>query len=157
MDVQAGICKISPSQLQWVRGIDVSGRFGQWSVASDFRVAAAPTPAQSFNSTSGQTPKFSWSAVAGAVNYTLQLKNMNTGATVQLVHNLTTTSCTVPTDLPHGNYRWWAAAICVNAQPAVWSNPTDFSLGGWASLIQTSGTFSSTPTSTCLAVGGAAR
>jgi Ca2+-binding RTX toxin-like protein len=145
------------SYRMWVRGIDASGRFGQWSALAEFRIAAAPTPVGPLNSTFDQTPTFSWTAVAGAATYTFQLRNMETGATVQIEQDLTTTSFTVPTDLPNGNYRWWSAAFGVNSQPAVWSSPTDFSIGGWASFTQTAGTFGTTPTFNWLAVDGAAR
>jgi len=140
----------------WVRGLDASGRFGQWSVASDFRVAAAPSPIGPFNSTFSQMPTFSWTSVAGAINYTFQLRNMDTGVTVQLVQNLTTTSFTVPSNLPNGNYRWWSAVVGSNSPTAIWSNPTNFSIGGWASFTNAPGTFGSTPTFNWLAVGGAA-
>ena len=141
----------------WVRGIDASGRFAQWSVAANFRVASAPTPIDPVASTFDRTPTFTWTPVTGAVTYSFQLRNLTTGVTVHNILNLPAPTWTAPTDLPTGNYRWWSIAIGPNSLAGNWSAPTDFSIGGFAKFTTPSGTYTTTPTFNWLVVGGAAR
>ena len=141
----------------WVRGIDASGRFAQWSVAANFRIATAPVPINPVASTFDRTPTFNWTPVTGAVTYSFQLRNLATGVTVHNIQNLPTPTWTAPTDLPTGNYRWWSIAVGANSLAGSWSAPTDFYIGGSAKFTTPSGTWSTTPTFNWLAVGGAAR
>lgn len=141
----------------WVRGINASGQFGQWSSLVSFRVATAPTPIGPSTSTFDRTPTFTWGAVTGAATYTFQLRNMTTGITINTVQNLGTPTWTAPTSLPIADYRWWSVAIGVDGWAANWSVPTDFSVGGATRFTTPSGTLSTTPTFTWLAVDEAAR
>lgn len=141
-----------------VRGVNATGKFGQWSSVVNFRVATAPvliSPSAS-TATFDQTPTFTWGSVAGAVSYSFQLRNMTTGRLVRTVHNLNTRTWTEPADLPVGNYRWRSRAVGAMKLAANWSKPTDFSVGGVVRFTTPSGTLSKTPTFNWLTAGEAA-
>ncbi|MBL8817435.1 MAG: hypothetical protein JNL58_15515, partial [Planctomyces sp.] len=141
----------------WVRGIDASGRAANWSIAADFRVATAPTAVEPLASTFDRTPLFAWTPVAGAVSYSITVRNMTNGLTIHNVQNIVSTSWTAPADLQTGNYRWWVQAIGTNGVAANWSSAIDFHVGGAARFSNPSSSYSQTPTFNWLAVGGAAR
>ncbi|MBL8811907.1 MAG: hypothetical protein JNM43_17210, partial [Planctomycetaceae bacterium] len=125
----------------WVRGIDASGRWGQWSTMATFRVAAAPVVTGPLAPTFDRTPTFEWNAVAGALTYSLTVRNVNTGAVLYNITGLTTTSWTPGSDMADGSYRWQVVAYGIGGLAGNWSAPVEIYVGGRP-------TFTNTPTGT---------
>jgi Ca2+-binding RTX toxin-like protein len=141
----------------WVRAIDISGRGTLWSAAADFRIVTPPTPIAPTVATLDRTPTFTWTAVAGAVSYKFELRNVTTGAAVYKIDNLTTPTHTAAANLAAGNYRWWAVAVGANSLAGYWSVASDFTIPAPAQFTTPSGTLSATPTFNWLAVPAAVR
>lgn len=114
----------------WVRGIDTAGGTSAWSAAVDFDTVPAPSLTAPGVSTFNRRPTFVWNHVAGAVQYDVFVKNLNTGATTFYPKGITTTNWTPPTSLPDGPYRWWVQARSAQNISSLWSAPADVYIGG---------------------------
>lgn len=128
-----------------------------WSPAIDFQVAPAPIPTAGINPTFDQTPTLTWSTVAGAVSYDLQVRNQTTGITF-INQNVSSSSFTPTANLADGPYRWWVRARSAQNVLSLWSPAADFSVGGRTSVLSPTGSTSDrTPTFTWKPVDGATR
>jgi hypothetical protein len=142
----------------WVRGIAADGLAGSWSRMTEFSVEKAPMINPGNPSTYDRTPEFAWSAVTGAVTYTVYLRNLATGATTYNQSNITATNWTPPSDLIIGPYSLWVAATGAHDVRKIWSASRDIHVGGVASLLTPGGIVnSSTPTFSWQAIDGAVR
>jgi hypothetical protein len=73
--------------------------------------------------------KFSWSAVPGAAQYDLWVRNLTTGQDqVIREQNLKTTSFTATTGLAPANYVWWIKAINNSGLHSTWSAAGKFTV-----------------------------
>ncbi len=114
----------------WVRAKDGTGAAGEWSTVATTDPSGRPVLLGPTGSSTDSTPTITWTAVAGASGYVLQVDNLTT-ATSQIIreNNLTTNSFNVVTALSSGNYRFWVRAInATNNGPGPWSIPIDFSV-----------------------------
>jgi hypothetical protein len=114
----------------WVRAKNGSGAAGEWSTAATTDPSGRPVLLGPLGAIADSTPTITWSAVAGASRYVLQVDNLTT-ATSQVIRedNLTTNSFDVVTALSSGNYRFWVRAInAANNAPGPWSIPFEFSV-----------------------------
>jgi hypothetical protein len=142
----------------WVRGIDAAGVPAQWSSATEFVVAKAPTITFGQNPTFDRTPEFSWEPVTGADHYEVFVRNRNTGATTIYERAIGGTNWTPAADLADGPYRWWAIAVSAENVRGLWSEPQDTYIGGRSDVLTPTGTMTdTTPAFTWRAVDGAVR
>jgi len=112
----------------FVRAVNGVGVAGQWSVAKDFTVFAAPVIQQPLAGSSfDRTPTFQWSAVAGATLYDLFVSNKTTGAVVLRNKAITGTSLTATKDFSTGDYDVWVRAIG-GKFISIWSVVRSFSI-----------------------------
>ena len=145
------------SYRAWVRGLDASGVFAEWSRPIDFNVLPVVTVIGPVNSTFDRTPTFTWNAVPGAVGYDLVLLNAHS-VVVSNPKNIVGTSFTQPTDLPVGLYGWRVFAVSANVQRSPSATTVEFFVGGRSTLLTPSGTTSDTkPTFRWTPVDGVAR
>jgi predicted phage tail protein len=115
----------------WINTISANG-YSQSGAPTDFSVgAAAVVPAApSITGTSGlaNQPTINWSAVSGAVTYSVYLINLDTSAVINSQTGIATTSSTPGAALADGRYRIWVSATNA-AGSSPWSTPFDFSIG----------------------------
>ncbi|MCP4174852.1 MAG: hypothetical protein GY758_29235 [Fuerstiella sp.] len=114
----------------WVRAINGTGAAGEWSSVATTDPSGRPGLQGPLGTITDTTPIITWTAVAGASGYVLQVDNLTT-ATSQIIreNNLTTNSFNVVTALSAGNYRFWVRAInATNSVPGPWSIPFDFTV-----------------------------
>jgi len=111
----------------WVQPVNSQAFRGNWSLFSQFIVTTAPTQIAPVNVTTNGTTKFSWSAVPGATQYDLWVRNLTTGQD-QVIRqtNLKTTSFTATTPLAPANYVWWIKAINGSGLHSSWSTAGNF-------------------------------
>ena len=129
---------------------------GSWSLPVDFVPGPAPTPTQ-IAPTFGREV-LSWSSVAGAVAYEVQLKNLKSGANVALTTVSGTTFTPSEALLSGEKYRWWVRGKNAQNVFSAWSGPSDFYAGGQTEILTPTGTVSNLmPTFTWKSVTGAAR
>jgi hypothetical protein len=114
----------------WVRGIAADGTAAIWSPVTDFYVAPAAVVTAGMNSTFDRTPTFAWNAVTGATSYEVKVRNRQTGVAVISQTGVTSTSWTVPSDLPDGPYRWWVVAVSATNLRSQSAVPHDIYIGG---------------------------
>jgi hypothetical protein len=122
----------------------------------DFVPGPAPTTTQ-IAPTFGQEV-LSWSSVAGAVAYEVQLKNLKSGANVALTTVSGTTFTPSEALLSGEKYRWWVRGKNAQNVFSAWSGPSDFYAGGQTDILTPTGTVSNLmPTFTWKSVTGATR
>jgi len=121
---------------KWRVRAKVDGVWGMWSAYKTFTVKPiAPTPTPTPNNPSGnisdKTPKYTWTKVAGATNYQIQLRQGTT-----FIYNKYPTSSTCGTStcsktpttvLGYGDYEWRARAQ-VGGLWGMWSAYKTFSV-----------------------------
>lgn len=140
----------------WVRGLDASGLAAAWSPVVHFNVATSPSMTAPLSSTFERRPQFTWNAVPSATKYDIYIRNMDSETVAFSQANITATTWTPPSDLANGHYRWQVVAASPNAR-GLWSNPTDFTIGGQPEILTPTGsTTNNKPTISWKAVGGAA-
>ncbi len=93
-----------------VRATDAADLPGDWSPYVNFQVRTAPVITAPVGTVISQRPQVTWTAVTGAVTYTLELKNLTDNLATVTVPNLTVTNWTPPANLPLAKYsvRVWA-------------------------------------------------
>ncbi len=117
--------------LFWrVRGIDVYGAPGPWSAVGSITVTApaGPLPAPSLGFPAadarfapGQTITFTWSTVAGAASYTLQVATSNTFSPLVLNQQVVATTQFSTSALPTATMWWRVRANDSAGNPGAWS------------------------------------
>ena len=126
-----------------VRGVNVAGDVSSWSELQTFRVTTSPEiiapTGISVNSSNGTflrtivadaTPTFEWTRIDVAEFYELTVRPLEGGPDIH-EENLTTTTFTVPTELPMGRYRAWVRARIGDGSDlqTQWSVNYDFDIG----------------------------
>jgi hypothetical protein len=116
--------------LYWrVAGRDAYGQLGPWSAVRSFSVTApaGPLPAPSLGFPAadatvitGQPVAFTWSTVAGAATYTLQVGDSSFTAPVTINQTQVGTQYNTST-LPSGSYSWRVRANDSGGNPGAWS------------------------------------
>ena len=109
-----------------VRAVDGDGQFGAWSGASSLRVewgtVSGLNPANG-SSTTDTTPEFSWTAVAGATRYEIQIADsaadLAGSQSVDVNDGTSYTPTTALTNLQM--YHWRVRAVDGDGQPGAWS------------------------------------
>ncbi|MEZ6126652.1 MAG: SdrD B-like domain-containing protein [Planctomycetaceae bacterium] len=117
----------------WVRAVNASGVKGPWSPQADFVVSASPNILSPVVSTVDRTPTVQWTAVSGATAYDLLLQD-SSGAELQKIENLRTTSHTLNTGLTEGAYRVWVRARN-SAYTGDWSTASEFRVTGAPAVL----------------------
>lgn len=141
----------------WVRATVGSGFTTRWSAPHDVRVLGQIALQALPRFVNSATPTFRWNAVATAVRYDLWMDDVFNGRN-QLIRrtDLTTTSFTVPTSLPMGQYRVWVRAIDARGQATAWSIRNEFITATQPTTTPTLlSTFDQTPTLRWEPVSGA--
>ena len=116
----------------WVRARNGSGSPGEWSAPATTDPSGRPVLLGPTGTIGDSTPTITWTAVAGASRYVLQVDNLST-ATPQVIRedNLMSAGFNVVATLSSGNYRFWVRAInATNNAPGPWSIPVAFSVAG---------------------------
>lgn len=142
----------------WVRGKAKDNSDAAWSPAMSFSISPAPEVTQGQNAAFNQIPVLKWNALPGATQYDIWIDNRSTGES-QIVRsvNLTSTTFTVATPMPLGNYRAWVRGIGTGRFASSWTAPIDFRVTGTPVIMRgASSTFDTTPTLAWNAVAGAA-
>jgi hypothetical protein len=169
---EAGLNSLSytvPSDLPigrytwWVRARNAFGVNSNWSTPLRFEIVTAPTLTGPPASTFDTTPSFNWNDLNGATSYDLIIEEVTNGAQrVVEQTGLTTTSYTVGTPLPVGNYKAYVRAFAQGNGSSAggdtvgdWSSPVSFFVGGRPVVNPPGTTTDSTPTITWGVVGGA--
>ena len=141
----------------FVRGIDAGGVPRNWSAPTEFYVTPAPTIIGPLNATFDRTPTFQWTAVTGAGQYEIVVRQPRLGTQVFKTF-VATNSFTAPVAMADDTYRWQVRAIGTLGHSSVWTTPaTIIHVGGRSTLLTPSGAGNdTTPTFTWGAVDGAA-
>ena len=145
----------------WVRGFSAEGKPAQWSrelnMITDLIVVPAPTLVSPLHATFDRTPTFTWSAVNGAVQYVLRVRNANTGSVVAQ-HTTTATSFTLTTALADNSYNWEVRSVGPLGHQSDYASANRLYVGGRPVIFGPAGLAgSSTPSFTWSAVEGASR
>lgn len=98
------------SYRAWIRAKDVNGALYAWSAPLSFEFQKAVRVLGPPASPSVPRPQFSWTAVAGALNYELVIADTSL-TPLQTHSNLTDVYFTPDTDLAAGSYRAWITAF----------------------------------------------
>lgn len=141
--------------LVWVRGINFADFPGTWSTAARMQVKTPPTLIAPVNPTFDTTPTFQWTAVPGADEYDLWVRNLTTGQD-QVIRQpaLTTLEYTPSVALPEATYLWWVQARSDLGPVSTWGGGR-FSIGGVPVLLAPTGsTTDRTPVFLWSEVGG---
>ncbi|MCA9049197.1 MAG: S8 family serine peptidase, partial [Planctomycetaceae bacterium] len=118
------------SYKAWVRARNSAGEPSEWSAAFAFvvdvptptvPVITGPTP-NSVGSIEDTTPTITWTAVAAAATYDLQLQVTSSGASVVNATGLTGTSYTVTQTLPEIAHRVRVRAVNTAGELGDWSD-----------------------------------
>jgi subtilisin family serine protease/Leucine-rich repeat (LRR) protein len=110
-----------------VRAVDAAGNQSGWTTAWNVRVDAIPTPVPSLLSpadgsvTRDTTPTFTWSAVAGATQYRIQVDNNLDFSSPATNATKSSTAHTPTTALANGLYYWHAQAKGADGAWSGWS------------------------------------
>ena len=113
----------------WVRAKANNGTYSAWSSRSDFPITAQVS-VQSLNLVQTTTqPTLNWNPLPGADRYEVWINNISTGAG-QIVRNtnVTSTSFSVPSNLPMGQYKAWVRGIAIDGLTANWSSSIEFNV-----------------------------
>ncbi len=107
-----------------VRAYNTGGEYSTWSTRWSFRTALLPpvlTAPSNGIQLQNNRPAFSWSSVAGATGYHIQVSK--DGRFTQLAWDATClkTSCTPPTDLPAQALLYWRVSTNGTNGPSAWS------------------------------------
>lgn len=105
-----------------------------WSTLHVFQIGAAPVahgPTEGigqpdFRKTNSPRPTLTAQQSLAGVTFEFWLTDVMAGKTVTVARNLTSSSWTVPTDLPVGRYRYWVRATTDLGEQSPWSAPFDF-------------------------------
>ncbi|APZ94408.1 GEVED domain-containing protein [Fuerstiella marisgermanici] len=105
-----------------------------WSTLHVFQIGAAPVahgPTEGigqpdFRKTNSPRPTLTAQQSLAGVTFEFWLTDVMAGKTVTVARNLTSSSWTVPTDLPVGRYRYWVRATTDLGEQSPWSDPFDF-------------------------------
>lgn len=128
----------------WVRAFDAAGGAAQWSKASDFVIATAPTPVSPLLPTFDRTPTLSWNALPGAAHFAVTIRNQNTSTVAYATTGLTGLSWTVPDDLPDGSHQWWVSGVTADGYKSAAPQRITFNVSGRPTVLSPVGTTSST-------------
>lgn len=120
------------TSYEWrVKAHCADGHFSNWSSVTYFTTLGATCGMPMFRYTlpiTDSTATFNWSPVAGAVNYTVQLRLIN-GTWVDVPGSPTTaTSITATGLLPNTMYEWRMLVNCQNGS-SIWLSPVMFVTG----------------------------
>ncbi len=145
----------------WVRGYSADSVAALWSreisLVADVVVVPAPTLISPLDATFDRTPTFTWSAVTGAAQYVLRVRNANTSAVV-IEQKVTTTSFTPTTALPDDSYNWELRSIGPLGHQSAFSAANRLYVGGRPVIYGPTATSGSrTPTFSWSAVQDASR
>ncbi len=108
-----------------VRAVSTLGEITEWSEAVDFLGGSLPTINQPIT---GSTPVITWSGVAGASSYVLQVRDLTTNALVLSAQNILTNEYSVTSALASGRYRVWVRAVSSSGVLSRWSEPVSFTV-----------------------------
>jgi hypothetical protein len=97
--------------------------------------ADPPTITAPGTSTSNVRPTIEWSAVSGAVSYTVFVSNRSTGQHPYLRQDVAGTQFIPATDLPLGRYQVWVRAELASGQLTDWSDSQLFKVQPAAELV----------------------
>jgi hypothetical protein len=110
-----------------VEAVDASGNLGPWSAPATISITnlAQPTLIGPSGPSSPQ-PVFSWSPLAGAIHYSVWVKNQTTGQAMNIT-GLTTSTWTPAAPLAQGaTYIWEVQGFDSNGIGGPWSNALTF-------------------------------
>ena len=118
----------------WVRAFNAVGEYSGWSTPVTFTidapVPAVPTITGPVALSTNETPRITWTSVAGAARYDLWVNNLTTGA-AQYIRNANVSYKTPYFDtpaLPQGSYKVWVRAANGNDEVSKWSDPYVFTV-----------------------------
>ena len=112
-----------------IRATDVQNQLGDWGQFSSFKVRTAPViTGPSSVVTNTARPTFSWSAVAGAEYYQVQLFNATDNVALPTVTNIRATSWVPTTNLPVGRFRVIVTAFNASNESSFASKALFFNL-----------------------------
>ena|GEM_PF-2406959 len=113
----------------WVRAKFSSGTFSDWSFGHDFGVTTAATLKTVNPVQTTLRPTIRWNALPGAHHYDIWFSNLSTGTGAVIRDtNVTSTTFTVLSNLPIGNFRVWVRGIAADGYAGSWSTFSAFSI-----------------------------
>lgn len=123
----------SNTTYEWrVKAFCYTGHSSGWSAVTHFTTLGPSCGMPFFRYTlpiTDSTATFNWTAVTGAVNYTVQIRLLN-GQWQDVVGSPTTaTSITATGLLPNTEYEWRMQVNCANGGHSVWQSPIRFITG----------------------------
>ncbi len=161
---------LTPATYYWrVRGQNTSSgcnTYGAWSAVRSLTICATPAAPALVSPVSGTvtadtTPSFSWSAVANATQYQVQIDNNADFSSPEKNFTISGTSYTLSVPLAPGTYHWRvrgrnAASPCSFYGP--WSGVWTFTIsGGLASLAAPTPSPTAAPIATATPTSGEVR
>ena len=140
-----------------VRSRSLSGQYSAWSDAKFFRISTPPTVEPLASGATTGRPTFRWSNLPGATQYSLMLRNLNTGqTTTATVDRMDVNAYQFPNSLGLGGYSFSVSGIDASGLSGNWASTLSFRSIEPVTLISPSGSmFNSFPTLTWLPVPGA--
>lgn len=113
----------------WVYAVTQGDYHSQAATTQDIEVGMSPTLLTPGESTTDQTPTFSWNAVTGAATYNLFVSRLDV-ATRAIIDDagIAETNFTPVASLPVGSYRAWMRATSLTGETGPWSAPYDFTI-----------------------------
>lgn len=114
----------------WVRAVSATGVVTRWSAPYKFTATGgAPvilSPAE--NATTGATPTFQWTPVAGAVSYEIWIAYIGVDPDYIVTTDIPLPEYTDPSPLPSANYRVWVRAVLADGTKLRWSSYVNFTV-----------------------------
>lgn len=118
----------------WVRAFDFTGTAARWSAVTNFQILlpvnVPPAPLATFD----RTPEFLWTAVPGAVSYSLSVRDANSGAVV-LNSSVNGTSFSPSQDLKQALYRWQVLAVSITGAGSQSATTQELFVGGRSKIL----------------------
>lgn len=108
-----------------VQAVDQDNRPGDPSAPLNFFVRTAPV-VTSPSVVIAPRPQLTWTPVAGAANYEVELFDLTQDVLIANVGGVTSTSWTPPVDLTLGEYTFRVRAFNSDGEDGFWSNPARF-------------------------------
>lgn len=113
----------------FVRAISTLGEVTAWSKPVEFIAGAVSNvTSPTANSTTVSRPIISWTSVAGAVGYVVQIRNLDTDTVALTTAPQPGNNYALTSALPGGRYRVWVQAVSSAGYRSNWGTPVDFSV-----------------------------
>ncbi|MBL8817577.1 MAG: S8 family serine peptidase [Planctomyces sp.] len=111
-----------------VRSMGDNGVIGDWSSSVQTFIGGRPVVTAPIGDTGTTLPRMEWSAVDGAVSYSIAWQRLDQAGQSIQINGVTANFYTPSTPLVPGRYRLWVRAISGVGQLSVWSRSVEFNV-----------------------------